>query len=184
MQIDPDLTLEKAKRMVRQREAVQEQRGILQGGMQPALFAVRRVNTQPRKPTKYLPIGGPRWRSSVTNKQCSRCGKGPHTRQSCHSCQKKGHYSSHCFTNSVGSVATALSEIDDETAYFNTITSSSTTKLWNCNVALDGQEVTFKIDTGAEVTVISESVAQQFELKKPKISQKKLCRSQIPVSSG
>ena len=164
MQIDPDLISEKAKRMVRQREAVQEQRGILQGGMQPALFAVRRVNTRPRKPTKYLPIGGPRRRSSVTNKQCSRCGKGPHTRQSCpasqavcHSCQKKGHYSSQCFTKSVGSVATALSEIDDETAYLNTITSSSTTKSWNCNVALDGQEVTFKIDTGAEVTVISET---------------------------
>ena len=51
MQIDPDLTLEKAKRMARQREAVQEQRGILQGEMQPALFAVRRVNTRPRKPT-------------------------------------------------------------------------------------------------------------------------------------
>ena len=45
MQKDPDLTLEKAKRMVRQREAVQEQRGILQGAMQPDLFAVRRVNT-------------------------------------------------------------------------------------------------------------------------------------------
>ena len=93
----------------------------------------------------------------------------------CYSCQKKGHYSSQCFTKSVGSVDTALSEIDDETAYLNTITSSSTTKSWNCNVALDRQEVTFKIDTGAEVTVISESVAQQFELKKPKISQKKLC---------
>ena len=80
MQIVPDLMLEKAKRMVRQREDVQKQQEILQGGMQPTLFAVRRASTRPRKPTKYLPIGAPRQRSSDTNKQCSRCGKGPHIR--------------------------------------------------------------------------------------------------------
>ena len=72
MQIDPDLMLEQAKGIGRQRDAVQEQRGNLQGGMQPALFEVRRLNTQPGKPMKYLPIGGPRRRSSVANKQCSR----------------------------------------------------------------------------------------------------------------
>ena len=93
----------------------------------------------------------------------------------CQSCQKRGDYSSQCFLKSVGSVATALSEINDETASLDTITLSSTTKSCICNVALDEQNVIFKIDTGAEVTVISESVAHQFELKQRKISHKMLC---------
>ena len=41
LQLDPDLTLEKAKKFIRQREAVHEQQGILSGTEPPSLDAVR-----------------------------------------------------------------------------------------------------------------------------------------------
>ena len=52
MEIDPDLTLEKAKGMVRQQEAMQEQQGILHGDTKPSVDVVRHAYTHSWKPVK------------------------------------------------------------------------------------------------------------------------------------
>ena len=41
LQLDPELTLEKARKMVRKREAVQEQQQVLSGAMTSSLNEVR-----------------------------------------------------------------------------------------------------------------------------------------------
>ena len=91
LQMDAELTLEKAKTLVRQREAVQEQQIVLQTDQTPA--------------KQLQPAQG----------KCSRCGRGPHPRQQCpareaecHNCKKKGHYSAQCFHKSVAEVVTPM----------------------------------------------------------------------------
>ena len=105
LQLNPDLTLEKAKTLVREREAVYEQQALLRSGPKQEL-AVDSVRRRPpfknRGPNKAARKGS--W-SSDRSKQSSRCGKRLHPRQSCpakeavcHNCKKKGHYSSQCFS--------------------------------------------------------------------------------------
>lgn len=78
LQLDPDLTLEKAKTLVREREAVHEQQALLRSGPKQEL-AVDSVRRRPpfknRGPNKAARKGS--W-SSDSSKQCSRCGKGAH----------------------------------------------------------------------------------------------------------
>ena len=187
MQIDADLTLEKAKKMVRLREAVHEQQEILkcgQGDMKTVdTLKEKKTSGQQRRPFRVPPKGGPRQRSG-TNHKCTRCGKGPHSRQTCpardavcHTCQKKGHYRSQCFSRSVANVVTPSLESDEEEKgfYLNTVVSKSQSKSWNCKVLVDGKEVTFKVDTGAEVTVLAENILTQLNLKKLRKSSKSLC---------
>ena len=185
MQMDSDLTLEKAKRMVRQREAVHEHQEILKKNQgeksqeceKPVVDSLRRTyhNKQPRRP--------PLWRKSKPNYQnrCSRSGKGPHNRQKCpaaeavcYTCQKKGHYSSQCFSKSVANVSIS-SEDENDTAYLNTVTLQSGSKSWNCNVVINGKNIPFKLDTGAEVMVVSESVLKSVDTDKLKQPSKRLC---------
>ena len=45
---------------------------------------------------------------------------------------------------------------------------------------VDAKEVTFKVDTGAEVTVIAENILTQLDLKKLRKSSKTLCGQVSP----
>ena len=138
--------------------------------------------------------GGPRQRSG-TNHKCTRCGKGPHSRQTCpardavcHTCQKKGHYRSQCFSRSVANVVTPSLQYDEEEKgfYLNTVVSKSQSKSWNNKVLVDGKEVTFKVDTGAEVTVLAENILAQLNLKNGKeiVEESVWSRPKAFVSSG
>ena len=99
LQIDPELTLEKAKTLVRQCEAVQEQQSLLQHGQK----VDKSIDSLHRTP-QFRGKGSQRRRPPVTARQpqpsqgkCTRCGRGPHSRQQCpardaecHTCKKKG----------------------------------------------------------------------------------------------
>ena len=96
--------------------------------------------------------------SHVQQKQCTRCGKGQHTRDKCpaqdvmcYCCQKKGHYSTHCLSKIVGETST---ENQLDSAFLDTISAIEESS-WMTTVRLCGQETVFKLDTGAEVTAIS-----------------------------
>ena len=49
----------------------------------------------------------------------------------------------------------AVEEIDDTAAFIGAL-SSETSNSWTVDVAVSGTSISFKIDTGAEVTMISE----------------------------
>ena len=100
LQMDPKLDLEKAKKAVRLKEAVQEsQRTLRQAGDtkdNPIKLDV--VRTKAMKKQYRNPRGGRR--------SCSRCGGQPQPSEKCPArdatcfrCQKKGHYSAQCFSN-------------------------------------------------------------------------------------
>ena len=168
------------KTLVRQREVVQEQQSLLQHGLQvdkvidslhkTPPFKGKRLHRRHRPPTiarQPQPAQG----------QCSRCGRGlqcPARDAECHTCHKKGHYSAQCFHKSVADVAREPDAADHyDRAYLNTIGVDQVT-MWNCTIRVDGHEVPFKVDTGAEVTVTSEELWTSLHLSQLKPPTKRL----------
>ena len=179
LQLDSELTVEKAKKAIRQKEAVKEQRKQLQGDgpeVHPSLEEVR-YNRWPRNREvrpQNKPPGG-----AYGKPTCTRCGKARHYRDercpaieaTCNRCNKRGHYSSQCFTPTArGTPTPSANEVCMDSAFLDTL-GSSNEKFWTSMVTLQDQEVQFKLDTGAEVTAISEEtykkLATKSSLKKP-----------------
>ena len=174
LQLDAELTLEKAKKMIRQREAVHaQQQDLRRGDEAGGNMDETRFNSRSRYRGG---AGGKPGRA----RQCTRCGKEAHAREkcpakdaTCHRCNRKGHYSSQCFSKRVAEVEgeneqekfEPASNLD--TAFLNTM-SSEQEKSWSINLQMEEKEVCFKMDTGAEVTAISEKTYQL--LKKDKLS--------------
>ena len=104
-------------------------------------------------------------------RKCRRCG---HPRQNCPAkeatsfkCKKRGHISAQCLSKGSAAIRD-LSTKDDtqeeessEIAYLNTLTGSNEAS-WNIEVNIGGKSVQFKVDTGAEVSAISESSWKSF----------------------
>ena len=177
LQMDPDLTLEKAKTLSRQQEAVKEQQGLLHKSSPPpedsSIAFLSRGKGQVHRPAGRARAKTNDHRARFKGK-CTRCGKGPHSRQQCpanlvecHRCKKKGHFSSQCFTKTVAVVGELPSTTDlddmDDVAYLNTIDSDQG-NAWTCHINVNGHDVSFKIDTGAEVTVISDNITKSIGL--------------------
>ena len=180
LQLDPELTLEKAKTLVRQREAVQEHQAILSGQPKHEL-AVDSVEHRP--PTKR------NYRQPLD--KCSRCGRGPHPRPSCpardaigRKCKKRGHFQLQCLTKTVAEVAETNTGLTQDTtspdsaydmSYLDVVSTGESGTSWSATVTVNGYEMPFKLDTGAEVTVISDKALELLNEKKPQSSMKRLC---------
>ena len=119
LQLDAELTLEKAKKRVRQREAVAEQQQALKGTAGGAIN-LDGIHSRRAQQSRAAASG---------RQQCTRCGKGQHPRDrcpakeaTCYRCQKKGHYSSQCFSKQdQDSEVPRANHID--TAFLDTVSS-------------------------------------------------------------
>lgn len=184
LQLDADLTLEKATKSIRQREAVHEQQSTLQGGAEPSSIAVtqqkRRGNKQPNRGRRTTTARRTQ-QSTTTPKQaaqCGRCGREAHPRDKCpakdaecHRCNKKGHYGAMCRSKRTAyseAATNALISSEAETAFLDNLTPLNQETAWTTTIQVDGKAMTFKLDTGAEVTAIS---AESYRhLKKPHLT--------------
>ena len=106
--MDPNLTLEKAKMLIRQSKAVQECQAILQQATNSPVL--EQICHKATKRSSHLPPSRntPLQQQSI---KCKRCGNKPHplskcpaNESTCHKCKRKGHYSSQCFSKSVSEV--------------------------------------------------------------------------------
>ena len=112
---------------------------------------------------------------------CRRCGRGAHPRHSCPAkdamcfkCNRRGHYSSQCQSTTVAVVSTLpgqpLTEHTQQyyadTAYLNTVESTKE-NIWDVEVIIDKAVIKFKVDTGAEVTVLSEATWKILNFSEP-----------------
>ena len=157
LQLDPDLTLDSAKSKVRQREAVHEQQTVLQQSTikeEKSLDEMKHRDSRPKQKSHVRPDRRPK-----ENVKCTRCGKAAHKRGqcparelTCYKCNKKGHFASMCLSKKVAS----LVEEELETAYLNTVTSHQDSS-WTAEIKVNQSVMTFKLDTGAEVTALSEA---------------------------
>ena len=181
LQLDSELTLEKAKRAIRQSGAVQGQQHELKGATTEPSSSLDKLQANYKKTQNSH--GAPRHLQSETGKKgrqpnnsskpCTRCGRGPHARDKCpakdavcHWCKRKGHFMSCCLTKSV-SERSQESHLD--TAFLDTLTDKSAIS-WHEQIMLNGKLIPFKLDTGAEVTAITSDTyhsLQSVELNKP-----------------
>ena len=159
LQTEPELTLERAKTLVRQREAVRVQQQTLKGEKMETPSLVDAMSHKPnRKPSHHK---SQRQLTSEPPKKCIRCDRNPHPRDACpakdvtcRKCQKKGHFAAVCLTKAVHNVEQDNPALDS--FYLDTIENSQDTNFWTTNVNVNNVTVSFKVDTGAEVTAISE----------------------------
>ena len=170
LQMDSTLTLDKAKKMIRQREAVHEQQQELKG-VEPAI--ADELKTEVRHPCRRSATG--RWhpiesKTDPRAKSCLRCGKQQHPREKCpakdaecHKCNRKGHYSAQCFSKTIAELSHG-SSTHEETAFLDAV-SDNQQATWTIQIELDGQQTVFKIDTGAQVTAISETTWKHLGAK-------------------
>lgn len=96
--------------------------------------------------------------------KCAWCGKERHSREACpaksakcNKCGKMGHFSAVC--RSTPRVREVYEETVDGSQHGNSFlgTVSASKKCWNTRVKVNGHEVVFKLDTGAEVTILDSS---------------------------
>ena len=180
LQLEADLTLEKAVATARQRESVKKQQKVVRAEDSPSnVDAVHSTQGKkdkpvankptPRQPHKFNPVTG----SDI----CTRCGKHSHTgRQqcpardaTCRKCHKRGHFQAMCRTKSVRVVSTEDSGEetfvgmieDSESLIIPTV--STGTEPWTVNVLLNKLPVEFQIDTGADVSVIPEELYKKLK---------------------
>uniref|UniRef100_A0A3B3CEF0 Gypsy retrotransposon integrase-like protein 1 n=1 Tax=Oryzias melastigma TaxID=30732 RepID=A0A3B3CEF0_ORYME len=164
MQLDPDLTLEKAINMARQSEEVKRQQSSLQNDTRTQhgdAKCVDRVHKSSQKvKTKSHPDfkQSKPWRTqhNKPNPQCHKCGSSsPHPKRecpanetTCHACGKKGHYIRVCKNRKT------LHEVEEDVdaLFLGSVTSNG--EPWMVDLHINNKSVSFKIDTGADVTVL------------------------------
>ena len=168
LQLEPELTLESAIAKVRQAELIRKQQPVVRGDKpniesvisRKQIHSTRRTRDPSRLPTRNAP--DKRW----DVESCTRCGKVPgHNPQhcpaklaTCHKCQKKGHFQKMCKTKKVEAVST---ERNSEQVFLGAIESFSG-KAWKVTLFVNDIPIQFKIDTGAEVSVIPEALSEPF----------------------
>ena len=119
--------------------------------------------------TKKQPMGKFETKSQ-TKEPCGRCGRfPPRSRQNCPAkdtkcfkCQKVGHFGTVCRTKTVSTIISGRDPIPDQEDLFQGNLSTSDSKPWTVHILVDNNPVTFKVDTGADVTVLQESLVREW----------------------
>ena len=169
LQMDADLSLQTAISTACQRESVKKQQSVVRGDNQPNVDAVHAKTPYQGKSGKKgsSPIFKPTSKGGSSPKICTRCGRAPsHGRDhcpaqeaTCHKCQKKGHFQSQCWTKGVCTM-----QVDDD-IFIVAIHDDkhSGNNPWEATISINGLPVTFKIDTGADVSVASEATFHELQ---------------------
>ena len=159
LQMDSELTLDKAKKTVRQKEAVKDQAKQLHGRHEATLEGIRFRGKGPRRGGVSGKQGG--YPKGKLKPQCKRCGKDWHQLDKCsardaicHKCSHKGHFAAQCFSKTTA--ATSTHEISIESAFLGALSTKNESQ-WTATVAVEDKVVEFKLDTGAR--------SQQYQTK-------------------
>ena len=170
LQLNAKLTLEKSEVEVRQSESVKEQQGTIRTSQDTEdIRAIkghnrggqlqRHLRGQYKKsPKRFNP-------TTQSTQSCTRCGQSPpHSKPQCpardmvcHKCHKKGHFQKVCRSKS--SIKAISAEDTDTDLGFLGVVHNPETKSspWMSTVSINERKIRFKVDTGADVTVIPEN---------------------------
>ena len=161
LQMDSELTLEKAIQMTRESEMLKSQQSTVRAQQQEQSGTM--VNYVESK-HKLLPAkSNPHYKS---DSRCGRCGRTFHPPYQCpardavcRKCLKKGHFQHMCRSKSVAMVTSENTDYE----FLGAITSSQVDTAsvggqpWMVHLQMNNQWMKFKIDSGADVTVIAEA---------------------------
>ena len=187
LMLDAKLDLDKVMQLVRQKDAVHQHSKQLQGTRDDPIVVDyvgrskgryhNRSQTQ-RKEVKGQ--GQPKKSQKTTggaksSALCKRCGKDhssddkcPARGVTCFKCEKKGHFASVCLSRSVAATTKETSDTDAIFLGALQCNSKNQPNAWTTDLLLQGQNVTFKIDTGAEVTAINQYTLKRLPQCTPK----------------
>ncbi|XP_046849610.1 uncharacterized protein K02A2.6-like [Xenia sp. Carnegie-2017] len=187
---DDKLTLEKAIREVKSSELVKHHHDILKGDSENGLIGRVRTNqrkgndTTQKSKLKWNQNRSPDQHSRKKNRQRSRCGRStihkredcPANNKTCLKCNKEGHFAAVCRSNS----SAKIQSVDDKSTdspgdfFLGTISDIENERKWAIDLLLGKSTVKFKIDTGADVTVIPEPVFVQTGITRMQSTNKEL----------
>ena len=107
------------------------------------------------------------------HKKCKKCGRShkpqdlcPAKDAKCHKCSRKGHYAAVCYSRAGKSAEhkawshTDVSDVTEqsaENAFLGTVSKTTGTEAWHVHVFMENQRVRFKMDMGADVTLIPDT---------------------------
>ena len=165
LQLDPDLTLDKAVTTARQREAVKQQQEVIRGSKEGEGLALvdsiaqqssSRIRREARRDTPQADSRG------AGKGRCDWCGRTscssrqqcPARNATCFKCSKRGHFQSVCRTMTKSGEVLAINTVKGD-FYLGMIKQQDLgSKTWCSSLFLNGVLIEFKLDTGADVTVI------------------------------
>ncbi|XP_071094558.1 uncharacterized protein [Haliotis cracherodii] len=184
LQLDGELTLEKAIKMARQSETVKRQQPVVRNTASEMENAT--ANVEAIKGGNFKHHKNKKWKNHHKSQPCHRCGKSQHRKvdypavsSTCRKCQKKGHWDVMCQNQpantsqtskkryAVSNVEGLTEENDCDYAFLGSVEdvsphSSFSDDPWYIDLLVDKRGVVFKIDTGADVTVIPEFVHKEM----------------------
>ncbi len=161
LQLDADLTLEKAITKVRQSAAVKTQQPILRGAEQPIGHVEyihrkdRKMQTAFKMKTENYASGCGRCRD-LKKHLCKDC---PARDVDCRKCHRRGHFAKKCKSSGgVNDITKRQMETKEERDFvFLGEMYPQENDGWNESIKLNGVSTVFKLDTGAAVTAIPSS---------------------------
>ena len=169
------LTLDLAKQIARQAEARAENQPIIRGETVVSAVHRSKPHFQTTKGTHRDLQNKPADQRNMH--KCGYCGKEPHPKHKCPArsaecafCKKKGHYKAVCRKR-----LTQVREVDDhdteedflgQILQINNVDKCS----WSADVKINGEPHSFKLDTGASVSVLDEDWARSHQVKLQKTS--------------
>lgn len=174
---EKNLTLENATELALQTEAATKELQLLRQETTPsagdAVHKVRRGAEPPQKSTPKKPAPTP------ASNSCYRCGKKTHEpsrcpfrTKDCFYCKKRGHTQAVCRSKQKAEKVQQLltydeSDTHEEYDLFQVHGSSRTSQPLEVPVEIEGRPLVMELDTGAAVSLISESVFNKLCLDKP-----------------
>ena len=174
LQLTSGLTLEAAVTQARQSESVKTQQKVVRDEVnvdqlhsRPGASVSRRCS-KPATSKRRKPSGTPK--QPLSSQHCGRCGKAPpHHRDKCpakdvicHKCSLKGHYARYCKTKrKIDEITLEPGETTDTSStetveFLDSVDAVASGTPWLINVQLNNRDLEFKVDTGADVTVLPE----------------------------
>ncbi|UYV76882.1 K02A2.6-like, partial [Cordylochernes scorpioides] len=174
MQLDSELTLEKAVKMVRQQEAVRQQQVDLQRPSASQKVNQVKFNSKKQSPKQQQQPSRKKEKSAKTRSRCPKCGGFNHREgqacraegQKCNLCSKTGHFANCCPDKQAKTAEVkAVSELDEEIGFLlevSAVEDSSNLdddegecrRRWTAEIQVNGKQVKFKLDSQADVTCV------------------------------
>ena len=156
---------------VRQAEAVKLQQPLVRGETHESA-AVGVISYKGKDNSRVVPgnTGRSTRRKQTSHntdrKPCSRCGKKssheyhscPARNAICRQCHKRGHYQTVCWTGKSGKVQQVVKEESSNEYFLGTVEEKEPGERWAITLIVNNIPVDSLIDTGTEVTLISQSI--------------------------
>jgi len=167
LQLDPELTLQKAIERARNSELVKKQQGTIRGAKKS--FQVEAVKDKRRSRPMNKDYNGCSWCGSKTAHDKSRC---PANNNRCFNCGKLGHFKKVCRSRVVKAIESRNEDGFSDTSvdgcfsniragdhFLGTVSNNN----FDANkpmidMFVNGIKIKFRIDTGAEITAVSKNI--------------------------